>query len=335
MRFEGRNGRRRGRGFDAFSRYVLLHASGGLSEAVLGWRRSAIDGVEVDIAAARLRAMQKCEVPAPSWRDRREDRMLLEGKTALVYGAGGAVGGAMARAFAGQGARVILAGRTAAPLEATAREIASAGGQSEVMPVDATDRAAVEAHIAAAADRAGPMKVMFNAAGWADSQGEELTAMSFDRFNDVVAVALRTWFVTGTAMARHMRQHRGGTIVGITANAARDAYAMVGGFGVACATVEHFLRQLGVENGQYGVRVGWVRSAGSPDAPGVREAWTLRANEQGITLAEFEKRAGATVPLRHLPALAEVADAAVLMASDLSRGMTSTFMNVTCGAQTD
>lgn len=261
--------------------------------------------------------------------------MLLKGKTAIVYGAGGAVGGAVAAAFAREGASVVLAGRTSEPLEATARTVLAAGGRAEVMPVDATDPEAVSGHLAAVVKRAGPVKVMFNAAGWADSQGEELTAMSFERFNDVIAVALRTWFTTGTIVARHMAENGGGVIVGITANAARDAYAMVGGFGVACAAVEHFLRQLGVENGQHGVRVGWVRSAGSPDAPGVREAWTLRANEQGITLAEFERQAGATVPLRHLPALAEVADAAVLMASDLARGMTSTFMNVTCGAQTD
>jgi NAD(P)-dependent dehydrogenase (short-subunit alcohol dehydrogenase family) len=176
---------------------------------------------------------------------------------------------------------------------------------------------------------------MFNALSWADTQGAELVNMELRRFTDVVDAALTTWFATGTVLAKHMAANGGGSIVGITANAARDAYAMVGGFGVACAAVEHFLRQLGVENGQFGVRVGWVRSAGSPDAPGVRRAWTLRAEERGITLAEFEREAGAGAPLRHLPYLAEVADAAVIMASDYARGMTSTFMNVTCGAQTD
>lgn len=261
--------------------------------------------------------------------------MLLADRPAIVYGGGGAVGGAVAAAFAREGARVFLAGRTLEPLESVAARIAAAGGRAHVALLDATDPIAVERHIEAVAAETGPVKVMFNGIGWADTQGEELIAMQFDRFNDVIAVAMRSWFVTGTAAARHMALHGGGAIVGITANAARDAYAMVGGFGVACAAVEHFLRQLGVENGPAGVRVSWVRSAGSPDAPGVRRAWTLRANEQGITLAEFEKNAGAHVPLRHLPALAEVADAAVLLASDLSRGMTSTFANVTCGAQTD
>ena len=143
------------------------------------------------------------------------------------------------------------------------------------------------------------------------------------------------WFVTGTALARHMGQHGGGVIAGITANAAKESYPYTGGFGVACAAVESFLKLLGNENGPSGVRVVWVRSAGSPDAWGVREAFKLRANEQGITLEEFEKQAAKDVPLRHLPALAEVADAAVMMMSDLGRATTSTFANVTCGAQVD
>ena len=111
---------------------------------------------------------------------------------------------------------------------------------------------------------------MFNGSGWAETQGQPLSEMEFSRFVGIVDVALRNWFVTGTALARHMAQHGGGVIVGITANAAREAYSNVGGFGVACAAVEHFLRQLAVENGPCSVRVTWVRSPGSPDAPGVR-----------------------------------------------------------------
>lgn len=261
--------------------------------------------------------------------------MLLRDRTAIVYGGSGAVGGAVARAFAREGARVFLAGRTPATLEAVAAEIRAAGGKADVAPVDAVDRDAVEAHLAGVVRVAGPVKVMFNAVAWTDTQGEELTAMSYQRFSDCVTAAIRTWFITGGAMARHMGRNGGGSIVGITANAAREPYAMVGGFGTACAAVEHYLRQLGVENGPMGVRVAWVRSAGSPDAPGVREAFQLRANEQNITLAEFERQAGANAPLRRLPALAEIADAAVLLASDYARAMTASMINATCGAVVD
>lgn len=258
--------------------------------------------------------------------------MLLAGKTAIIYGAGGAVGGAVARAFAREGARVFLAGRTPEKLEAVARSI---GEGAEVRPVDATDREAIERHFAAIVDQAGPISLMFNAIDWGDTQGERLVDMGYERFGNPIDKALRTWFYTGTTAARHMAANGGGAIVGITANAAREPYAMVGRFGVACAAVEHFLRQLGVEMGQYGVRVANVRSAGSPDAPGVREAFMLRAQESGITLEEFERQAGAGTALRHLPSLAEVADAAVLLASDYARAMTVTSANVTCGQQVD
>lgn len=261
--------------------------------------------------------------------------MLLTNKTAIVYGASGAVGGAVAKSFASHGARVFLAARGREGLEAIAADIRSAGGQAEVAPVDATDKAAVEAHLDEIAATAGPVGIMFNAIAWGDTQGQLLTEMPLDRVLLPVNTALTTWFHTGTALARHMSANGGGVIVGITANAAREAFAHVGGFGIACAAVEHYLRQLAVENGPAGVRVCWVRSPGSPDAPGVREAWQLRANELGISFDDVHRNFARDTPLRKVTALAQVADAAVLLASDLAAGMTATMANATGGAQVD
>src|SRR5262245_34545042 len=72
--------------------------------------------------------------------------MLLEKKNAVIYGAGGAVGGAIARAFAREGARVFLTGRTQTSLDAIAEEIAALGGAVETAQVDALDEQAVEKH---------------------------------------------------------------------------------------------------------------------------------------------------------------------------------------------
>jgi NADP-dependent 3-hydroxy acid dehydrogenase YdfG len=69
--------------------------------------------------------------------------MLLTNKTAVIYGAGGAIGGAVARAFAREGANVFLAGRTLASVDAVAKDIAAAGGQAETAQVDALDERAV------------------------------------------------------------------------------------------------------------------------------------------------------------------------------------------------
>jgi 3-oxoacyl-[acyl-carrier protein] reductase len=77
--------------------------------------------------------------------------MLLENKNALVYGAGGKIGGAVARAFAQEGAHVFLAGRTLATLEAVAAEISAVGGTAETAEVDALDEQAVEEHASSVA----------------------------------------------------------------------------------------------------------------------------------------------------------------------------------------
>ena len=261
--------------------------------------------------------------------------MLLRDRTAIVYGGSGAVGGAVAKAFAREGARVFLAARDRRRLDAVAAEIRAAGGRADVAPVDATDHDAVAAHLAGIAREAGPVKVMFNAVGLDDTQGAPLLDMPRERFIAPIVTAMQTWFSTGTAVARHMKENGGGVIVGISANAARQAFEVMGGFGVATGAVEHFIRHLAVENGPFGVRCVCVRSPGSPDAPGVREAFKIHARTEAISLEEFERRAGLGTPLRRLTPLAQMADVAVLLASDLAAGMTATVANATGGAQMD
>jgi 7-alpha-hydroxysteroid dehydrogenase len=261
--------------------------------------------------------------------------MLLGGKTAIVYGGSGAVGGAVARAYAREGAHVVLAARHRAGLDAVAETIRTAGGSAEVTIVDARDPASIEAHLADVAGRLGPVRIMFNGISWDDVQGSHMSDMGYDAVMAPIVGGMKTWYHTGTIVARHMAEHGGGVIVGITANVGRVTMANVGGFGIACAAVENFLRQLGQEVGQHGVRVCWVRSPGSPDAPGVRDAWMQHAEAVGKTFEELSREWGSGVPLGRVTALAQVADAATLLSSDLAAGMTATFANATGGALID
>ncbi len=261
--------------------------------------------------------------------------MLLAGRTAIVYGASGAVGKAVAQAFVREGATVVLSARRREPLDRAAEEIGGTAGLVQVKTVDAMDPLAVQQHLDEIIQCYGPVSLMFNAVSWDDIQGQVLTAMPFDSFFAPVRLGLTTWFHTGTALARHMAQHGGGTILGITANAGRQPFGGVGGFGVACAAVEHYLRQLAVENGPAQVRVCWVRSPGSPDAPGVREAWQAYGEQKGLSFEEVHREFAKDVPLRQVTPLARIANAAVLLASDLAAGMTATMANATGGAQVD
>ena len=241
----------------------------------------------------------------------------------------------MAQAFAREGSRVVLAARRRESLDKVAKDILKQGGLAEVMPVDATDGYAVASHLDTVANRFGPVTLMFNAISWDDTQGQMLSEMPFDQFFAPIQIGLTSWFYTGTSLAKHMARYGGGTILGITANAGREPFPAVGGFGVACAAVEHYLRQLAVESGPHQVRVCWVRSPGSPDAPGVREAWQLYADGKGMTFDEVHREFAKDVPLRRITPLAQVANAAVLLASDLAAGMTATMANTTGGAQVD
>ncbi len=88
--------------------------------------------------------------------------MLLEDRNAVIYGAGGAIGGAVARAFAREGARVFLAGRNRETLEAVATDIRATGGSAEVTVVEALNERAVDEHARAVAVQAGSIDVSFN-----------------------------------------------------------------------------------------------------------------------------------------------------------------------------
>jgi NAD(P)-dependent dehydrogenase (short-subunit alcohol dehydrogenase family) len=97
--------------------------------------------------------------------------MLLQDKNAVIYGGGGAIGGAVARAFARQGANVFLVGRTLAKLDRVAREISASGGGAEIAEVDALDENPIDEHADAVARSAGGIDVTLNAVGIVHDQG--------------------------------------------------------------------------------------------------------------------------------------------------------------------
>jgi 3-oxoacyl-[acyl-carrier protein] reductase len=152
--------------------------------------------------------------------------MLLENKNAVIYGAGGAIGGAVARAFAREGAKVFLAGRTLGKLDSVAKEISAAGGTAETAQVDALDERSVEKHIVEVAKKARGIDVSFNAIGMEDVQGTPLIEMSLEDFSHPITIATRTQFLTAKAVAPHMIKKGSGVIMMITATPARMGFLL-------------------------------------------------------------------------------------------------------------
>jgi NADP-dependent 3-hydroxy acid dehydrogenase YdfG len=132
--------------------------------------------------------------------------MLLENKNAIIYGAAGAVGSAVAQAFAREGARLFLTGRDLGALDVLAKEITAAGGAVETAEVDALDEKAVADHVEDVVDKAATVDISFNAIGIPQQgmQGIPLTELSVDNFAAPINIYARAHFVTGRAAARHM-----------------------------------------------------------------------------------------------------------------------------------
>jgi 3-oxoacyl-[acyl-carrier protein] reductase len=267
--------------------------------------------------------------------------MLLEHKNAVVYGGGGAVGGAVARAFAREGATVFLAGRTQEKLDKVAAEIAAAGGVAETSVVDALDELAVDEHAAAVAERAGSLDVCFNAVGLDDGeQGIPLVELSADDFGAPIADYARTNFVTAKAAARRMIAQRSGVILSLSVPMARMPVALTGSFGIAGAAVESLSRQLAAELGQHGVRVVCLRPNGMPETAAklgshTREVWGRAAERLDMPMEQLLEMVSAGGMLQRPLTVDELANVAAFMASDRASGMTGTVANVTSGAALD
>jgi NAD(P)-dependent dehydrogenase (short-subunit alcohol dehydrogenase family) len=259
--------------------------------------------------------------------------VLLEGRNAVVYGGSGRVGGAVARAFAREGARVFLAARTREPLERVAEEITAAGGRAEASVVDALDPVQVDRHAEEIIARAGSIDVSFSAIGRDDVHGLPLLQMPFEDFVLPVNVAVRALFLTARAAARHMVPTGSGVIMTITAVTAKQAVPEVGGTGVAFDAMESLCRQWAAELGPSGVRVVWLRTTGLPEAiADIPRFPDYGQGRGGMTRDELIQWLTDKTMLRRLTSLAEVGGAAALAASDLAGAITGTGLNVNCGS---
>jgi NAD(P)-dependent dehydrogenase (short-subunit alcohol dehydrogenase family) len=261
--------------------------------------------------------------------------VLLEDKHAVVYGGGGSIGGAVARAFAREGAKVYLAGRTPATLDVVAEQIAASGGAAETAQVDALDEVAVDRHADAVAEKAGGIDVSFNAIGHGDVHGAPLTEMPFDDFVRPISTAMRAQFLTTRAAARHMVGRRSGVILAITAATARMTIPHVGGTGVTFDAIESLCRQWACELGAQGIRVVWLQTTGIPEAladTGERFPDYGMRGGKGMTREEIIAWLQGKTMLDRLTSLTEVGNAAAFIASDRASAMTASGANITCGS---
>jgi NAD(P)-dependent dehydrogenase (short-subunit alcohol dehydrogenase family) len=251
--------------------------------------------------------------------------MLLENRNAIVYGGGGAIGGAVARAFAREGATVHLAGRTMATLQAVADDIRGAGGRAETAQVDAFDEAAVNDHAAAVVKSGGSLDISINVISHPDHFGKPVTEMRYEDFEQDVTRRPRTMWITSSAAAQYMIEQGSGVI--LTYGGYGDPSPGLGGLQIGFGAVEALRRTLARELGPKGIRVITLQTSGVPEAlPADMSEKTRRAIAKSIEDVTMLGRAAT---------LADVANTAVFAASDWAKALTATKLNITCGSVVD
>jgi NAD(P)-dependent dehydrogenase (short-subunit alcohol dehydrogenase family) len=263
--------------------------------------------------------------------------MSLQDKNAVVYGAGGAVGGAVARAFARDGARVFLTGRDKGVLDALAKEIAGAGGAAETAQIDATDEAAVASHLDDVVGKAGTIDISFNAIGIAQRgiQGIALTELSVESFALPITTYPLAHFVTARSAARHMIEQRSGVILMHTPEPARLGVPLTGGMSPAWAALEGLNRMFSAEWAPHGVRTLCLRTTGIAETATIDVVFGLHANAYGISREQFASAVLTGSHTKRATTLAELADVAAFVASDQAAALTGTVVNLTGGVIVD
>jgi 3-oxoacyl-[acyl-carrier protein] reductase len=253
--------------------------------------------------------------------------MMLQHKNAVVYGAGGSLGGAVAKALAGAGARVFLTGHRLPSVQKVADEIIAAHGNVEVDVVDGFDEHAITAHLERVVRKAGKVDISFNAVGVDVVQNIPLTDIPLDDFVRPVTLTMQTRFLTAIAAGKVMMRQGSGVILFLTATPGGIGYPFTGGFAPACCAIEGLSRNLAIELGVYGIRVVTIRSGGSPDSRVFKEA--IDSNPAGMEpLIRMMK---SDTALKQMPLMADIANTAVFLASDMAGKITGVTVDVTAG----
>jgi NAD(P)-dependent dehydrogenase (short-subunit alcohol dehydrogenase family) len=267
----------------------------------------------------------------------KEPIMLLQDKVAVIYGAGGSIGGAVARAFASEGATLYLTGRDRGPVEAVARHIASAGGRAEAAEVDALDEEAVDRHLESVIDAAGRVDISFNAIGvpQAGMLGTPLVDIDLESFSKPIAAYARSYFLTARLAARRMIPNTSGVIMRVTSIPSRAGFPLQGGYGPAMAALEALTRSLSAELAPHGIRVVGLRPQGLPETDTLKEAFDIRAKTLGTTWEQWQEVLASRTHPRRLMSLTELANVAAFMASDRASAVTGTAVNLSMGSLDD
>ena len=265
------------------------------------------------------------------------DSPILNDQRAVVFGAGGSIGAAVARKFGAEGAEVFLAGRTEGTLDAVSRQINEAGGQARYAVIDALDDGAVDKYLDRVVEQAGSIDIEVNATGPRITDygnGKRAVDLPVEEFL-VAQTVLTSQFITARGAARRMVRQGAGVVIFLTGSPARPHLPGTSGIGAAFGGIENLTRTMALELSGTGVRVVCLRTAANPDTRTIQDTADTVGRMTNLTREQVLADLAGSTMLRVSPHTEDTANGAVLLASDRARMLTGTVHNATAGVCPD
>jgi NAD(P)-dependent dehydrogenase (short-subunit alcohol dehydrogenase family) len=264
--------------------------------------------------------------------------MLLDQKVAVIFGAGGAIGRAVADEFAREGATLFLSGRTLSSVEQTAAALPKTTGSAQVAQVDALDEQAIHQYLERVGQQAGGVDIVFNAVGLQPAHigmGTPAIALEYEQFLLAFTAHAGSQFLTSRAAARVMLPRRSGVIFFLGSPTGRVPFPGTAGIAASNTAMEGLARTFAVELGPVGIQVIYAKVGPFPETRGPQQAVQLISNAMGMAPEMLGQAVIQASLLKRTPTLKEAAEAMAFLASHNASAMTGVIANITAGQYVD
>jgi len=255
--------------------------------------------------------------------------MILEDRTVLVSGVGAGLGREVARIALRDGARVVMGARTEAVLEQTAKDLDPSGERVAFAPTDITKSEDCEALAALAVERFGGVHALVQVAAYENVFGN-LADTDFDKWRRAFDTNVVGSLTVLRAVAPHMKLSGGGSVVLIGSQSMFAPQLPQAGYAASKGALLSAMYYLSDELGADQIRVNMVIPSWMWGPP-VETFVKFRARSEGKTEAEVKAEIESRIPLGHIVPDEDVAEAAILLASDRARGITGQSLMVNGG----